>query len=261
MHAVQERTKEINPKDLIAGLEKGLKIIEAFDDMSQRLSPSTAARRTGLHRSAARRHLLTLEHLGYLESDGHMFWLTPRVLRLGWSYVESAKVPRIVQPFLVRISQALSAESYFSVLDGDDLVVVGRSGYMQEHNSHVMLGSRVSPRLHSAGLMLISTLPDDRIESWLSNDGPYYALTPFTYTNPDDIRRKILDVRLHGHCLLEQQIETGTRSISVLVRNRESMIVGALSITVKIGTQDVYETRQEVVPILNSAAALIQAVL
>ena len=69
MHAVQERMREINPKDLIAGLEKGLKIIEAFDDMSQRLSPSTAARRTGLHRSAARRHLLTLEHLGYLESD------------------------------------------------------------------------------------------------------------------------------------------------------------------------------------------------
>ena len=261
MHAVQERMREINPKDLIAGLEKGLKIIEAFDDMSQRLSPSTAARRTGLHRSAARRHLLTLEHLGYLESDGHMFWLTPRVLRLGWSYVESAKVPRIVQPFLVRISQALSAESYFSVLDGDDLLVVGRSGYMQEHNSHVMLGSRVSPRLRSAGLMLMSTLSDDRIEEWLNNDGPYYALTPFTYTNPDDIRRKISDIRLHGHCLLEQQIETGTRSVSVLVRNRESMIVGALSITVKIGTQDVYETRQQVVPVLNSAAALIQAVL
>ena len=39
------------------------------------------------------------------------------------------------------------------------------------------------------------------------------------------------------------------------------MIVGALSITVKIGTQDVYETRQQVVPVLNSAAALIQAVL
>src|SRR5450759_5323665 len=94
----------LNRRDWIAGLEKGIRIIEAFNDAHPRLTPSTAARRTGITRTAARRYLRTLESLGYVESDGKLFWLTPRVLRLGWSYFDSAKVPRAAQPYLQRIS-------------------------------------------------------------------------------------------------------------------------------------------------------------
>src|SRR5258706_423022 len=85
----------LDKRDRIAGLDRGLRLIEAFDETHPRLSPSTAARRTGMTRAAARRYLLTLQHLGYVESDGKLFSLTPRVLRLGWSYVDSANVARI----------------------------------------------------------------------------------------------------------------------------------------------------------------------
>jgi len=86
---------DLGKRDWIAGLDRGLRLIEAFDETHPRLSASTAARRTGMTRAAARRYLLTLQHLGYVESDGKLFWLTPRVLRLGWSYVDSANVARI----------------------------------------------------------------------------------------------------------------------------------------------------------------------
>lgn len=49
---------------------------------------------------AARRYLLTLQSPGYVASDGKPFWLTPRVLRLGQSHLESVPLPRIVQPLL-----------------------------------------------------------------------------------------------------------------------------------------------------------------
>src|SRR5439155_829365 len=78
-----------------------------FNDTHPRLTPSTAGWRTGITRTAARRYLRTLNHLGYVESNGRLFWLTPRVLRLGWSYCDSAKVPRAVQPFLQQISAEL----------------------------------------------------------------------------------------------------------------------------------------------------------
>ena len=92
----------LDKRDWIAGLEKGLGIIECFDDANPRLTASQAGVRCGMTRTAARRYLLTLEHLGYVASDGKLFWLTPRVLRLGQSYLESARLPRIVQPFLAR---------------------------------------------------------------------------------------------------------------------------------------------------------------
>ena len=76
----------LDKRDWIAGLEKGLSVIECFDDANPRLTASQAGLRCGITRTAARRYLLTLEHMGYVASDGKLFWLTPRVLRLGqWS--------------------------------------------------------------------------------------------------------------------------------------------------------------------------------
>src|SRR3982750_2512730 len=89
---------QIDRKDLIEGLGKGLRVIEAFDDDHARLTPSEAAQLTGLTRTAARRYLLSLVHFGYAGTDGKRFWLAPRVLRLGQSYIGAARLPRLVQP-------------------------------------------------------------------------------------------------------------------------------------------------------------------
>jgi hypothetical protein len=72
--APSEARVEINPKDLIEGLVKGLRVIEAFDDECPRLTPSQTAALCGITRTAARRHLLTLVHLGYAGTDGKLFW-------------------------------------------------------------------------------------------------------------------------------------------------------------------------------------------
>src|SRR5256885_16346193 len=73
----------LGKRDRIAGLDRGLRLIEAFDETHPRLSPSTAARRAGMTRAAARRYLLTLRHLGYVESDGKLFWLRSEERRVG----------------------------------------------------------------------------------------------------------------------------------------------------------------------------------
>ena len=53
-------------RDLIAGLEKGLGVIEAFDQRQSRLTIGEVAARCQLTRAAARRYLITLTHLGYV---------------------------------------------------------------------------------------------------------------------------------------------------------------------------------------------------
>ena len=116
----------IDRKDLIEGLGKGLRIIEAFDDDHSRLTPSEAAERAGITRTAARRYLLSLCHFGYAATDGKLFWLMPRVLRLGQSYLGAARLPRLVQPFIQRLSMACGETVNMSVLDGHEVVYVAR---------------------------------------------------------------------------------------------------------------------------------------
>ena len=86
--------------DFIAGMAKGMAVLESFDTERQRLNATLAAQRAGITRAAARRHLLTLAHLGYLETDGSFYWLSAKVLRFSGSYLASARLPRVLQPAL-----------------------------------------------------------------------------------------------------------------------------------------------------------------
>lgn len=78
-----QTNKPIAKADLIEGMAKGMAVLESFDTQRQRLNATLAAERAGITRAAARRHLLTLAHLGYLETDGSYFWLAAKVLRFG----------------------------------------------------------------------------------------------------------------------------------------------------------------------------------
>ncbi|WP_273422600.1 helix-turn-helix domain-containing protein, partial [Curvibacter lanceolatus] len=113
--------------DFIEGMAKGMAVLESFDTERQRLNATLAAQRAGITRAAARRHLLTLEHLGYLESDGSYFWLAPKVLRFSGSYLASARLPRVMQPTLNRLAAQTQQSFSAVVLEGDEVVIVARS--------------------------------------------------------------------------------------------------------------------------------------
>jgi IclR family transcriptional regulator, pca regulon regulatory protein len=120
-------TKPLAKADFIEGMAKGMAVLESFDTERQRLNATQAAERAGLTRAAARRHLLTLAHLGYLDTDGTHYWLAAKVLRFSGSYLASARLPRLLQPTLNRLA-AQTRESFSAVvLDGDEVVIVARS--------------------------------------------------------------------------------------------------------------------------------------
>src|SRR5579875_1452933 len=79
----------------MAGLAKGLAILEAFRQRRGRLTITDAAGAVGVSRATARRCLLTLVELGYLAHDGKYFRPTPRMLWLGSAYVEGASLPQL----------------------------------------------------------------------------------------------------------------------------------------------------------------------
>lgn len=71
------------------------------------LTPSELADKIDISRSAARPYLLTLVHTGMAATDGRLFWLTPKVLTLGRSYLDSARLPRAIVPYLQRLTAQL----------------------------------------------------------------------------------------------------------------------------------------------------------
>jgi IclR family pca regulon transcriptional regulator len=107
---------QVAERDLIDGLITGLNVITAFNDDTARLTATELAEKVAISRSAARRYLLTLVHTGMAATDGKTFWLTPKVLTLGRSYLDSARLPRAIVPYLQKLTSELQESTNYSVL-------------------------------------------------------------------------------------------------------------------------------------------------
>ncbi|WP_395061719.1 IclR family transcriptional regulator C-terminal domain-containing protein [Paraburkholderia silvatlantica] len=251
----------LDRRDWIAGLEKGLAILEAFDSEHARMTPTQAAERTGLSRTAARRYLLTLESLGYVYTDGRLYGLTPRVLRVGWSYFDSARLPRTVQPYLQQLSATLNESAYVSVLDGWDLVVIARNGVSRVMTTGFVLGARVPAPLISPGVVLLAHEADqDAVSAWLDTV-ELSPFTPHTITSGTRLREKIVRARVDGYALIEQQLQVGVRGIAVPLRNRNGEVVAALSTNMPMGEESPEAALQRVLPHLQESALAMLNVL
>src|SRR3546814_10586992 len=91
----------------MAGLAKGLAILEAFGSQHASLTISEAADLANISRAAARRCLHQLVELGYLIAKGRQFQPTPRVMRLSAAYLSAATLPELARPLLAAASDRL----------------------------------------------------------------------------------------------------------------------------------------------------------
>ena len=243
----------LDKRDWIAGLEKGLGVIECFDDANPRLTASQAGLRCGITRTAARRYLLTLEHMGYVATDGKLFWLTPRVLRLGQSYLESARLPRIVQPFLQRVTAGTQESAYVSVMDGDDIVYIARNGSTRAMNTGYVLGARVQAQVTAAGMLLLALRDSAWSEHWLATR-ELKSYTSYTIASKERMRIELARVRAQGWAASEQQLELNYRGMAVPLRDRHGNVLGALSVTMPMGHESTEEAAQRVLGVLRETA-------
>jgi IclR family transcriptional regulator, pca regulon regulatory protein len=245
--------------DYIAGMAKGLAVLESFDTQRQRLNATLAAERAGLTRAAARRHLLTLAHLGYLETDGSWFWLAPKVLRLSGSYLASARLPRAIQPTLNRLA-GLTGESFSAVvLDGDQVVIVARSGSaMLAYGLH--LGARMPAHATSTGRVLLAAKSKADFNAWMrGRELP--RLTARTTVDAKRFKALIDEVRQQDFCVASEEHELGVHAVAVPLRNLEGRTVAALNVVTTRQRVEPRPLQQEVLPLLLEAARELRPLL
>jgi IclR family transcriptional regulator, pca regulon regulatory protein len=257
--AIAEPT-ELDPRDWIAGLEKGLSIIEAFDAVHTRMTATEAGARCQMTRTAARRYLKTLVHLGYVGTDGKLFWLMPRILRLGHAYLESARLPRLVQPFLQRITAGTEEIAYLGVLDGDDTVFIARSDSHRHTSSGYLPGSRVQVQVTAAGLAVLASLDLEAMDHWLDTH-ELRAFTSFTTSSKAELRQALLQFKRQGWALSEQQLELNFRGIAVPLLDRNNMPHGAISVTMPINREVTDHALNRLLPVMQEAARSLRPLL
>lgn len=268
--------------DFIEGMAKGMAVLESFDTERQRLNATQAAQRAGITRAAARRHLLTLAHLGYLETDGSHYWLSAKVLRFSGSYLASARLPRAVQPMLNRLAAQTRDAFSVAVLEGDASVIVARSvATLMQHGdwdgsslaagigapaaSRLMayglhLGARLPAHATSTGRVLLAALPAAELQQWLV--GKWLArLTPHTVTEADALLALLDQVRQQDFSIASEEHELGVHAVAVPLRNLEGRAVGALNAVLTPARMARGAVQRELLPLLREAALELRPLL
>jgi IclR family pca regulon transcriptional regulator len=237
----------------MAGLGKGLAVIEAFGPERPRMTVADAARASGTTRAAARRCLLTLEQLGYLTHDGRYFAPTPRMLRLGAAFLETSALPRLAQPYLESARDELTESVSLAVLEGDRSVFVARAETQRIVTTGVRLGARLPAPASATGRVMLAAVPDEALDAILLGVR-LHATTPRTVVDVTQIRQRIVTARSTGVAYTDEELELGMRSMAVPVRDGRGRTVAAMSVSAFTARVSLDELRDRFLPVLRGYA-------
>lgn len=256
-----ERNGAARPRDAdqMGGFAKGLTVIEAFGRGRHALTIAEAARLSGLDRATARRCLLTLVKAGYAATDGRYFELTPRILRLGHAYLATS-LPRLIQPWLDQLAEKLHHVCSASVLDGNEVVYIARATQHRLMGEGLHPGRRLPAYCTSMGRVLLAALPPERARALIAA-GERQKLTSRTLTDLDQLMAELDRVREQGYAIIDQELELGSRSIAVPIRDLSSQTVAACNVGVHAAHSTLERLREEFLPYLLETQAQLAQIL
>ena len=253
MPKLKRDSSEPRATDFVESLDRGLRLLRAFGESTAPMSLSEIAGRAGLPRATARRILFTLQHGGFVSSDGKLFALTPHVLTLAGSYLRSNQIVAVMQPVLDRISAHAQEISSLAVLDGDEVVFIARGSPTRMFTGGVDIGYRLPSFCTAVGRALLGRLKDAELKASLASM-KREALTPQTVTDPKRLFAAIAADRGRGYSLVDREAEPHFRSIAVPVQRYDGTIVAAINIGAHVDRISTPEMVKRFLPLLREGA-------
>src|SRR5690348_5324018 len=242
--------------DFIEALARGLEVLRTFRPGRRVSTLSEIAADTGLARPTVRRILLTLEALGYVRAADRGYALTPRVLELGMSYIDSLDMWDVARPHMERLVSQTHESTSMAQLDAGDIVYVARVAVPKIVTLAVTIGTRFPAYATSMGKVLLAAHPPSDLDCLLSEPSRS-GITPKWQPGHAELISALREVRAKGWALADQELAPGIRSIATGVRNGDGKVVAAINVTVHAAETSVERLTGEYLPLLLHTAAEI----
>lgn len=243
----------------VRAFARGLNVIEALGEATGRHTLAELAEATKLPRTAIRRFLLTLIDLAIVQTDNKHYWLTPRVLRLGLSYLSTLPYWREAQVTLEELSSVSKQSCALSVLDGDDIVYLQRQHARRILPISPSLGSRLPAYAVSMGRVLLSGLPDDELDEFLRTV-ELRRLTSVTIVDPAKLKAEILKVREQGYAWGEREFDDSICGLAAPVRDMNGAVIAAINVSLASGEFTHEMAVERFLPMLWHSASRLRVV-
>jgi IclR family transcriptional regulator, pca regulon regulatory protein len=215
--------------EYVLSLERGLAVIRSLSEENRRATLAEVSRATGLSRAAARRFLLSLQALRYVESDGRYFTLHRRVLALGYAYLSSLPWWQDARQVAGKLAIDFGSDAIAGVLDGGSVVYVVHASPSKFSVFNQTEGTKAPTYATAVGRVILAGLDNAQLETFLAA-ADLRSLTPLTITDPKRLRRTLEGVRREGFSIVNQELDLGQSSIAVPLFDSDGHVVAGLGL-------------------------------
>lgn len=253
-------TKNDNKDELLDSLSKGLALLRLYASEASGLTIQDVADKLDVTRAAARRLLLTLQHHGYVEQDGRLFSVTPKVIELGYAYFAAMDLPTLARPAMRALADGIGETCSLAVLDGSSIVLIAREEPQQLVRLDMTVGRRMPAYAHSLGRALLAYLDAGKWERYLATT-ELRKLTRFTVTSRSGLERSLKQVRAEGYSVLASEMVDGLAGVSVPVHNGAGAVVAAMGVSMVLGSRTPAHIVDEYLPALQATVRDVESLL
>lgn len=181
-------------------------------------------------KSTIHRHLTTLHDLGFVRVKDGTYHVGFRFLELGEYTRKRKKAHRLAEQPVKDLAEESGERAQFVVEEQGKGIYL----YIETGQHAVRTGLAVGHRIHlhstAAGKVILSHLPEERVEAILAEQG-LPTLTENTITDRDEFFAQLSDVRERGYASNREENIQGLRAVAGPVTDEDDELVGVLSIS------------------------------
>lgn len=188
-----------------------------------------------MDKSTVYRFLVSLMDLGFVYQDPQTerYGLTLKLFEIGMSVLERLELWREAEPVVKEIARVTGETVHLATLDEDDLVYLGKVESMRTLRVSMMsrVGRSAPAYCTGVGKILLAYLPRKQLDYILKKEKPI-RYTDKTIVRRADLDRELSLIREKGYAIDNEEHEAGVRCVAAPVRNNDSVVCGAVSVSV-----------------------------
>lgn len=239
--------------DRAQSLYKGLIILQSFGEGSSEMTLTEVANLVNMNKATTRRFLLTLADLGYLIQRGKKFSLTPKVMTLGYHYLNHQPWWQLANPVVKEVSDRLAESCSIGALSGNQLIFVARAQGPRALTINLTPGRVVPVNTAAIGRVLLAEKSDSEIDDFFVKT-KLEKMTEYTITDKEKLKSILRDVKRDGYSIVNQELELGLLAAAVPIRDIQGNAVAAIGISTQAQRTTQDEIRNNMLLVLREAA-------
>ncbi|MGA1408098.1 MAG: IclR family transcriptional regulator domain-containing protein, partial [Ilumatobacteraceae bacterium] len=155
-------------REFVEALARGLDIIRSFNEFNPLRTVSDLAAELKLARPTVHRIMLTLEELGYVVQTDNGYYLSAKVIELGFGYIATRGFYGAAKTHMEKLAAQIDQAISLTELVDSDIIYIGRIEVPKVVAYNVALGQRLPAHSTSSGRLLLSSLDDAEIDRRLN---------------------------------------------------------------------------------------------